>query len=386
MVNRILIIALDTHWAGISRLPYGLNRAGFSVFALCPKKSFIAHTRYLEDSILYPTFTYSRAKFIYLWILFAIFYFKPQFIIPGDEDAVVALQNLANLLEKIPYLNKIAKLIRNSLPPKSFDSVVLNKAEFQKACLTIGVRVPKNKDIYSLDDALIEATQMGYPIVLKKDAGYGGGGVFICQNEKDLRTHLDFALHTSFISKIKNSIRDLFFISIFTGKKNISLQQYIEGRVGLAPFCAKDGNLYAQNPMLKFKTHPGKTGPTSVALGFFNSRINQYVEIVVKNFQYTGFGSLDFIVDDKEDVYVIELNPRPVPTCHFGKNIVANDLCETLYKGLNSRPIDLKAYRPFTVALFPNEKKRDPNSPYLTDVYHDIPVDDPDLVRVLESF
>jgi hypothetical protein len=103
MTKKILIVALNTHWTGISRLPSGLVRAGFQVFAFCPKKSYLAQTKFLDDSILYPTFTYSRSKIVYLGMLFSIIFFKPDFVIPGDEDAVFAFQNLANFLEKIPF-------------------------------------------------------------------------------------------------------------------------------------------------------------------------------------------------------------------------------------------------------------------------------------------
>jgi hypothetical protein len=42
-------------------------------------------------------------------------------------------------------------------------------------------------------------------------------------------------------------------------------------------------------------------------------------------------------------------------------------------------------FRPFLVALFPNEKKRDPQSPFLKEAFHDVPYDDPALMASLDS-
>jgi hypothetical protein len=39
-----------------------------------------------------------------------------------------------------------------------------------------------------------------------------------------------------------------------------------------------------------------------------------------------------------------------------------------------------------TVAFFPSEWRRDPESPYLVDGYHDVPWDDPALLRACLGF
>jgi hypothetical protein len=386
MVKKILIVALNESWIGISRLPSGLDKAGFEVFAVCPKKSFLAQTKFLKKAILYPTITYSRSKIIYLWIVAAIVYFKPDRIIPGDEDTILALYNLSNSLEKIPFFKKISKLIRRSLTPKEFDSIILCKSDFQDKCQEWGLRTPKNIILDNLEMALTSAAQMGYPVVLKYDSGYGGSGVFICQNDEDIKKYFPQMEKITIVEKFKKSIKDFLFVSIFNDENKISLQQYIEGFVGQSPFVSHNGEVFALNPMLKLKTFPGKTGPTSVTQGFENEDIENFVRTVAEKLSYNGFGSLEFMIDDiTKQLFIIEMNPRPTPTCHLGSEHVPNDLCDMLYKGLNSIRREVKAFTPYTVALFPGEKKRDPNSPYLTETYHDVPLNDPNLLRAIEQ-
>lgn len=386
MIKNILIIALNENWTGISRLPSGLERAGFESYALCPKNSYLAKTKYLKASIKYPTFSYSRSKLIYLWMVYAFWLYRPDMVIPGDEDALLALQNLANRLERVPYLNFISKIVRKSLPAKEHDFLLLSKSELQKKCFEWGLRTPKNIIVTDLSAALHSAKELGYPLVIKHDAGYGGSGVFICKDDADVREHFQKIKHVSLLVEIKEKIKNLFFISIFSNEKNISLQQFIEGQVGQAPFCAQEGDVFAFNPMVRIKTYPGSTGPASVSAGIKNVDIEHFVRTVAGNLKYTGFGSLEYIINLHDGLlYIIELNPRPTPTCHMSNQVVTNDLCEMFYKGLNGQALTYKDYTPYTVAMFPGEKRRDPQSEFLKSAFHDVPLDDPKLLEALNK-
>lgn len=384
-MNRILIIALNENWSGISRLPAGLKRHGLEVFALCPENSFLAKTKFLSNSIKYKTFTYSRSKIIYIRIIHAIVHFKPDFIIPGDEDTILALQNVASLIKHLPFFNSIYKTIRKSLADEKYDHLVLSKSDLQQKCIEWGVRTPKNKIVKNSSEAKQIATEMGYPIVIKHDSGYGGSGVVICDSENELLEHFKKIENVGLIAKFKAHIKDMLFVSILRPNGVISIQQFIKGEIGQSPFCAFNGEVIATNPMQRVHTFPGKTGPSSVSKGIEDKDIEIFVKIIAKNLNYNGFGSVEYMIaDDNKLLYVIELNPRPTPTCHMQSAHVTNDLCEAFASGLNAIPYAPKKFWPFTVAMFPGEKKRDPNSPYLTNSYHDIPVDDPELLKILD--
>lgn len=386
MTKKILIVALAKDWTGISRLPSGLKRAGFEVTALCPEGSYLSKTRYLDVLYTYPTFTYTRSKLIYLLMLSAIRKAKADLIIAGDEEALLGLQKLANLLSGVPFLNKYSQEIRRSIVAPEFDHVVLNKSRLVDLCTQNGVLAPKNVRVESLEKALEKAPEFGYPLVLKFDFGYGASGVSICQNEADLKQ--GFAKHkqAGLGAKLKSFIKQLFFVVQEEQEASISLQQYVSGQVGQSAFCSKNGVMFAVNPMLKYRTYPGATGPSSVNKGIDCAEIAKASEVVASKLGYTGFGSLDFILDEKtQRPYVIELNPRPIPTTHFSEEISAVDLCESLYKGLNGLPIQPKPYKPWLVALFPNEKRRDPNSEFIKNGYHDIPKNDPELMAALDK-
>lgn len=386
MKKTVLIIALNENWTGISRLPSGLNRAGFSVYALCPQKSLIAKTKYLAGSILYPTFTYSRSKLVFIWMMFAMMKLRPDVVLPGDEDAILAMQELARLTKNIPGLYFISKKFRESIGPEKFDSLVLSKSDFQEKCKEWGIRTPQNIIVQHLNEAIDASKQLSYPLVIKHDSGYGGSGVHICENLEDLKKHFQQMGKLPMVAKIKNLIKKTFFVTVLSSKQSISLQQYIDGVVGLAPFCAENGEVFALNQMMKIRTYPGKTGPTAVAEGIHNEELESFVKIVAHNLSLSGFNSLDFIIDSKSGtLYVIELNPRPTPSCHIGEGHILNDLCEFYFKGLNKQPLMKKSFHPYVIAMYPGEKRRDPHSEYIKSSFHDVPSDDPELYKAIEN-
>ncbi len=386
MKKKALIIALNENWTGISRLPSGLVRAGFEVSALAPKKSLLGKTKHLKESILYPTFTYSRSKLVYLWIIYAFLKLKPEVVIPGDEDTILALQNVSNLLERLPFFHSVSKLIRSSITGKEFDQLVLSKSSFQKKCNEWGLRTPKNIIVHNLAEALMAAADMSYPVVIKYDSGYGGSGVFICETEVDLKNHFQNLGGPSLVTILKETFKRMFFVSIFSSEKVISIQQYIDGQVGQSPFCANEGVVFGFNPMLRLRTFPGKTGPASVSCGYENEDIEAFVKTIAKKMNYSGFGSVEYIIDSKSKLlHIIELNPRPTPTCHIKDDVVTNDLCECYFNGLNKIPFELKSFRPYTIAMFPGEKRRDPNSEFLKTAFHDVPEGDQVLFKALND-
>lgn len=99
--------------------------------------------------------------------------------------------------------------------------------------------------------------------------------------------------------------------------------------------------------------------------------------------KYTGFADLEFIIDSESNAPLfLECNPRPTPISPLGK-IVGIDLCQAFMAGLTGTPYvpapPLDGDR--VITLFPQEWLRDPQSPYLKGIDHNVPCDDPELVR-----
>ncbi|HEV2172284.1 MAG TPA: ATP-grasp domain-containing protein, partial [Nitrospira sp.] len=105
-------------------------------------------------------------------------------------------------------------------------------------------------------------------------------------------------------------------------------------------------------------------------------------ERIARRLSLSGFHGLDFILEASSgNAYLIEINSRTTQVGHLalgpGRNLPA-----ALYAAITGKNTETgaKVTERDTIALFPQEWKRDPRSPYLSSGYHDVPWQEPLLV------
>jgi hypothetical protein len=98
----------------------------------------------------------------------------------------------------------------------------------------------------------------------------------------------------------------------------------------------------------------------------------------------SGFVSFDFIAGEDGRAWLLECNPRPTQMLHLGP-LVGVEPARALAAAMRHEPISTveKPVRDLSVAMFPQEWRRDPDSARLRDTYHDVPWDDPALVAAM---
>ena len=80
--------------------------------------------------------------------------------------------------------------------------------------------------------------------------------------------------------------------------------------------------------------------------------------------------------------HLIEINPRTTQVGHLALGL-ERDLPAALYAALTGKEIQPapKITENETIALFPQEWGRDPKSEFLQSAYHDVPWEEPQLIR-----
>src|SRR5205823_3097860 len=104
--------------------------------------------------------------------------------------------------------------------------------------------------------------------------------------------------------------------------------------------------------------------------------------------RFTGFAMPEFIVDGATGAaYLLEFNPRPAPQTHLPAEVIGVDLCRAWHAHIagESPPKLAGPIIGRTVAMFPQEWLRDPDSAHLRpeNAVQDVPNDDP---RLLQAF
>jgi hypothetical protein len=104
---------------------------------------------------------------------------------------------------------------------------------------------------------------------------------------------------------------------------------------------------------------------------------------MVRRLNLSGLHGFDFMLEEQTgNAYLIEMNPRATQVGHLALG-PGRDIPAALYAVLSGQAVQPapKVTENDTIALFPQEWIRDPQSTFLRSAYHDIPWEEPELVR-----
>ncbi len=362
---RVMIVLLSGTWLGVARFPRALNAAGFRVAAFCQADSFLSKTRYAE-----PVYPVPATGSAFPALVRAVRQFRPDLLIPGCDLSVRFLHEIVRggADGRVgEAMRDIVALARRSLGSPEYFRATLSKHEAIEAAAGLGLRTPRQAFISGSEEALRRAAEYGYPLVLKGEFGFAGNEVRICADAGEVVEACQALLRGD--------------------GHRVAAQEYIHGSIAMHAVVAAAGTVLENLSTIKERIHPQPAGPSSVLRFVENEELELATSALVRRFGYSGFGSADFIIDaDTGSASFLEFNPRPVASCSLGA-LFGRDLCRALHCHLAGVPYQRQPNPDVheTVALYPNETLRDPHSPYLTQAYHDIPVDDPELLQAVNQ-
>ncbi|MFZ0640465.1 MAG: ATP-grasp domain-containing protein, partial [Candidatus Acidiferrales bacterium] len=124
-------------------------------------------------------------------------------------------------------------------------------------------------------------------------------------------------------------------------------------------------------------------GPASVLRAIDNAEMSLAIKKVVRRLELSGLHGFDFILDEQTgNAHLIEMNPRATQVGHLTLG-PGRDLPAALYAAASGMPLRTapKITENDTIALFPQEWIRNRASAFLESGYHDVPWEQPELVR-----
>lgn len=313
---------------------------------------------------------------------------EPDLIIPGDDLCTRHLHQLHRKESRRGKRGaKTCELIERSFgAPESFP-IVYERAAFMRLAEEENVRVPKSGVITNLDELRCWTTQVGLPVVLKADGTSGGDGVRIARTLEEAKRALRKLQAPPLLARaLKRALvdrdRTLIWPSLLRQRSVVSAQTYVPGREATSTVACWKGTVLAA---LHFEVINKRyaVGPATVMRLVENAEISSAVEKMVRRLNLSGVHGFDFMLEAKTgNAYLIEINPRATQVGHLALG-PGRDLPAALYaaiSGIGVRP-GPKVTEKDTIALFPQEWGRDPASAFLCSAYHDVPWDEPELIR-----
>lgn len=145
------------------------------------------------------------------------------------------------------------------------------------------------------------ADEIGYPVLIKAAAGGGGKGMRIVNKPEDLDAQLERAISEAFSAFGDGSV----FI-----EKYISSPRHIEFQI-LADMHGKVLHLYERECSIQRRHQKVvEEAPSSILSPELRSEMGDAAIKVAKSCNYTGAGTVEFLVDASLNFYFLEMNTR----------------------------------------------------------------------------
>jgi biotin carboxylase len=263
------------------------------------------------------------------------------------------------------------------------------RSELASIATPAGVLLPRTSRISTVEELRDWLGREGFPAVLKANHSWGGTGVIVIQNlqEAELayrRMTGPQELARAIKRLVWNQEPELFLRRSRGLRPVLSIQTYIPGRPANCAAACWEGEVIASIEVEVLVTQ-SPTGNATVVRVIHNPEIVKAARSVARRLGISGFFGFDFVLEEASGrPYLIEINPRATQINHLALG-AGRDLPAALRARISGEPV--RATRAVTdcetIALFPQEWHRDPQSRFFLTAYHDVPYDEPELVRAL---
>ena len=217
------------------------------------------------------------------------------------EGIVVSLggQTAINLAEPLADLG--VKIIGTGID-------AINNAEdrkcFERIMNEVGIPQPKAKAVTDIESGVEAANNIGYPVLVRPSFVLGGRAMQIVGNEETLRHYLRSAVEIN-------------------EKSPVLVDKYIQGKeLEVDAIC--DGKDVYIPGIMEHVEHTGIHSGDSISVYPTFSVSQQVKDTIIEYTRQLGLAigiiglfNIQFIVDEQEKVYVIEVNPRSSRTVPF---------------------------------------------------------------------
>ncbi|WP_203246131.1 acetyl-CoA carboxylase biotin carboxylase subunit [Sporosarcina beigongshangi] len=166
-----------------------------------------------------------------------------------------------------------------------------------------GVPVVPGTDegVASLEEAVQAAADIGYPVMLKASAGGGGIGMIRCENEQALSQHFQ-----SIKTRAKAYFGDdvVFLEKFVTNARHIEVQIFGDHQGNIVHLFERNCSVQRRNQKV-IEESPSPHLPEEA-----RRRLLQAAVDAAKAVGYKNAGTVEFIVDDNNQFYFLEMNTR----------------------------------------------------------------------------
>ncbi|MBQ0081377.1 MAG: carbamoyl-phosphate synthase large subunit [Alistipes sp.] len=205
-------------------------------------------------------------------------------------------------------INLAEPLAKMGVPIIGTDLEAIDKAEdrklFEQIMRENKIPQPKAKAVTNVEDGVMAATEIGYPVLVRPSFVLGGRAMMIVGNEEALRHYLHNAVEINENSPV--------LVDKYIMGKETEVDAICDGKQVFIPAIMEHVEKTGIHSGDSISVYPSFSLSKKVKDEIISDTIKLGLAIGIK-----GLFNIQFIVDKDENVYVIEVNPRSSRTVPF---------------------------------------------------------------------
>ena len=176
-----------------------------------------------------------------------------------------------------------------------------------------------DRAITDVEKAKIVAKEIGFPILIKASAGGGGKGMRVVESEADFESQMDRAISEAISAFGDGSV----FIEKYVGSpRHIEIQIMADSHGNVLYLFERECSIQRRHQKVI------EEAPSSVLTPELRKKMGEAAVLVAKSCDYLGAGTVEFLLDENNNFYFLEMNTRLQVEHPVTELITGTDLVE----------------------------------------------------------
>jgi propionyl-CoA carboxylase alpha chain len=155
--------------------------------------------------------------------------------------------------------------------------------------------------IIDIEEAKKTATSIGFPILIKASAGGGGKGMRVVENEKDFEAQMNRAISEAVAAFGDGSV---FIEKYVASSRHIEIQIIADSHGNVLYLFERECSIQRRHQKVV------EEAPSSVLTPEIRKKMGEAAVLVAKSCDYLGAGTVEFLYDENDNFYFLEMNTR----------------------------------------------------------------------------
>nr|WP_315200512.1 acetyl-CoA carboxylase biotin carboxylase subunit [uncultured Flavobacterium sp.] len=155
--------------------------------------------------------------------------------------------------------------------------------------------------ITDIEKAKQAATTIGFPILIKASAGGGGKGMRVVESETDFESQMNRAISEAVAAFGDGSV---FIEKYVASPRHIEIQVMADGHGNVLYLFERECSIQRRHQKVV------EEAPSAVLTPELRKKMGEAAVLVAKSCDYLGAGTVEFLLDENNNFYFLEMNTR----------------------------------------------------------------------------